>query len=91
MVYLILQSPRNWMDVSTRARYYLLTKKNGGRQGQHAENFVWDNPTTRDHMHVHTISVFPLRPAILANPAQGLARHMVDALVIPRRHLTVQT
>eukprot|EP00959_Pyramimonas_sp_CCMP1952_P072106 1506141-Pyramimonas_sp.AAC.1 len=91
MVYLISQSLRNWMDVSTRARYYLLTKKNGGIQGQHAENFVCDNPTTTDYMHVHTILVFLLRPAILSNPAPGLAHHTVDALVILRRQLTIQT
>eukprot|EP00959_Pyramimonas_sp_CCMP1952_P039525 827006-Pyramimonas_sp.AAC.1 len=86
-----MPSLRNWMDVRSAAIYDLLTRKNGGRQGQHAENFVWDNTTTRDYMHAHTISVFLPQPAILANPAQGLAHHMVDALVTPRLHLIVQT
>eukprot|EP00959_Pyramimonas_sp_CCMP1952_P190275 3980146-Pyramimonas_sp.AAC.1 len=84
MVYLISPSLRNWMDVSNRARYYLLTRRNGGRQGQHAENFVADNITTRDYMHVDTRSVPLLRLPIREHPVRGPDRHAVDALVIPR-------
>eukprot|EP00959_Pyramimonas_sp_CCMP1952_P270423 5653079-Pyramimonas_sp.AAC.1 len=51
---------------------------------------VWDIPTMRDYMHVHTILVFLLRLAILASPERGHAHYMLDTLAIPHRHLTVQ-